>query len=162
MKKILVIGCLIYLSAIGTKAQNISKAEIAKQRAERLSNQMIQELRLNNFQAKRLREINQEKVNKMMEIEQKYAHDPTLVEKNCQGVCRERDKELESFLSFDQYGKYYGNRSEFYKYDKDFARNIGLATSKNPSSPLNETIATERSVQNATASDPVLKPSTNR
>ena len=111
MKKILIIVCLACFSITGAIAQNVSRAELAKQRADRLSDQMIQELRLNNFQAKRLREINQEKVSKMMAIEQKYAHNPDLADKNCQGVCRERDKELESFLSFDQYSKYYGNRS---------------------------------------------------
>ncbi len=148
MKKILMIVCLACFSITGTIAQNVNKAELAKQRADRLSDQMIQELRLNNFQAKRLREINQEKVSKMMVIEQKYANDPNLVEKNCQGVCRERDKELESFLSFDQYSKYYGNRSEFYKYDKDFAKNIGLVKST-PSERKPNT-------------DQVLRPSVNR
>ena len=140
--------CLTCFSITGTTAQEVNKAEIAKQRADRLSDQMIQELRLNNFQAKRLREINQEKVSKMMAIEQKYATDPNLVEKNCQGVCRERDKELESFLSFDQYSKYYGNRSEFYKYDKDFAKNIGLVKSA-PS-------------ERKPTTDQVLRPSVNR
>lgn len=148
MKKILITACFALFSAISVMAQNGSKAELAKQRADRLSDQMIQELRLNNFQAKRLREINQEKVSKMMAIEQKYANDPALVEKNCLGVCRERDKELESFLSFDQYSKYYGNRSEFYKYDKDFARNIGLVKST-PSEKKPNT-------------DQVLRPTVNR
>ncbi len=152
MKKILIIVCLACFSITGTIAQNGSKAELAKQRADRLSDQMIQELRLNNFQAKRLREINQEKVSKMMAIEQKYANNPDLVEKNCQGVCRERDKELESFLSFDQYSKYYGNRSEFYKYDKNFAKNIGLVKSSDVKN------ATEKSAN----SGQVLRPTINR
>lgn len=160
MKKIGIIILLLWASSFGVHAQKLDKAEIAKQRANRLSDQMIRELRLNNFQAKRLREINQEKVNKMVEIEQKFAHDPNLVEKNCQGVCRERDKELESFLSFDQYSQYYANRPEFYKYDKDFAKNIGLAKSKKQENPFNK-IITNGSL-NTSASDPVLRPSVNR
>ncbi|RDC61993.1 hypothetical protein [Adhaeribacter pallidiroseus] len=151
MKKILIVAYLVCFS-IMSFAQNKDKPELAKQRANRLSNQMIQDLRLNNFQAKRLREINQEKVSKMMAIEQKFANNPDLVEKNCQGVCRERDKELESFLSVDQYSKYYGNRSEFYKYDKDFAKNIGLVKS---------TDAKSTSQKSANAGQ-VLRPTVNR
>lgn len=159
MKKSGIIILLFWASCFGVQAQKLDKAEIARERANRLSDQMIQELRLNNFQAKRLREINQEKISKMMEIEQKYANNPSLVEKNCQGVCRERDKELESFLSFDQYSQYYANRPEFYKYDKDFAKNIGLTKSKKQENPLNKT--TNGSLNTAT-SDPVLRPSVNR
>ncbi|QMU28999.1 hypothetical protein [Adhaeribacter radiodurans] len=160
MKKSGIIILLFWATCFGVQAQKLDKAEIAKQRANRLSDQMIRELKLNNFQAKRLREINQEKVSKMMEIEQKYAHDASIVEKNCQGICRERDKELESFLSFDQYGRYYANRPDFYKYDKDFAKNIGLAKSKKQENTLNKAVTNES--LNTSASDPVLRPSVNR
>ncbi|MDQ4138895.1 MAG: DUF4890 domain-containing protein [Bacteroidota bacterium] len=161
MKKIWIITVLLFASVIGVQGQNVDKAEMVKERADRLTNKMIQELRLNNFQARRLREINQEKVSKMVDIEQKYASNPNLVEKNCQGVCRERDKELENFLSMDQYSQYYGNRSEFYKYDKDFARKIGLTKSQKQNNPLSKNIP-NGSFQTSTASDPVLKPTVNR
>ncbi|MDQ3290829.1 MAG: hypothetical protein M3Q05_06005 [Bacteroidota bacterium] len=160
MKKIWIIGLLLLALIFRVQAQNVNKTEIVKQRAERISDQMIRDLRLNNFQAQRLREINQEKVSKMMEIEQKYANNPSLVEKNCQGVCQERDKELESFLSFDQYSQYYGNRADYYKSDKDFAKNLGLTKSRKQVNPLSKTIKDKSG--NTAVSDPVLKPTVNR
>ncbi|MGV3585589.1 MAG: hypothetical protein ACO1OF_01200 [Adhaeribacter sp.] len=123
MKKIIVMSCLVFVSAFSAIAQD--NKGTAAERAKRLSDHMIQELKLNNYQANRLREINEEKVSKMVEIEKKYAGNPTLVDKNCLGVCKERDQELESFLSSDQYSMYYGARSKYYKYDKDFAAQIG-------------------------------------
>lgn len=152
MKNILIIACLVFGSVVGALAQDNNRTKIAKERANRLSDQMIRELRLNNFQANRLRAINQDKVTKMMAIEQKYASDPALVDKNCQGVCKERDQELESFLSFDQYGKYYGNRTEFYKYDKDFAAKIGLVQPNKVVNPLDKTVSTKTNAETATSS----------
>ncbi|GEO04657.1 hypothetical protein AAE02nite_23210 [Adhaeribacter aerolatus] len=123
MKKIIVMSCLVFASAFSAIAQD--NKGTATERANRLTDRMIQELKLNNFQANRLRAINQEKVNKMMDIEQKFAGNDALVDKNCLGVCKERDQELESFLSTDQYSAYYGARSKYYRYDKDFAAQIG-------------------------------------
>ena len=123
MKKIIVIFCLVFGSSFAAIAQDNKIS--ATERANRLSDQMIRELKLNNFQANRLRSINQEKVNKMMDIEKKYASNPVLVDKNCKGVCKERDAELENFLSSDQYSMYYGARNKYYKYDRDFATQIG-------------------------------------
>jgi hypothetical protein len=100
---------------------------------------MIRELRLNNFQANKLRAINQEKINKITAIEKQYASDPDLVDKNCRGVCKERDQELESFLSSEQYSAYYGARNKYYNYDKDFAAQIGAIptiTGKNQKTTL--------------------------
>ena len=162
MKNILMAIWLVLGSVAGTLAQDTNQAKIAKERADRLTDRMIRELRLNNFQGNRLRAINQDKVIKMMAIEQQYAHNPALVDKNCQGICKERDQELERFLSFDQYGKYYGNRAEFYKYDKDFAAKIGLAKPGDAANPLNKTLSTKPNAANATAADPVLKPATDK
>ncbi|MDB5263054.1 MAG: hypothetical protein JWQ14_2335 [Adhaeribacter sp.] len=124
MKKIIVMSCLVFASAFSAMAQE-NKTITATERATRLSDQMIRELKLNNFQATRLRAINQDKVNKMMEIEKKFASNPALVDKNCLGVCKERDVELENFLSSDQYSMYYGARNKYYRFDKDFAAQIG-------------------------------------
>jgi hypothetical protein len=68
---------------------------------------------------------------------------------------------VESFLSFDQYGKYYGNRAEFYQYDKDFAAKIGIVKPAKAANSLNKTIPTKPNAVNATA-DPVLKPATEK
>jgi hypothetical protein len=154
MKKIIVMTCLGFVTAFNSIAQDNSPAAT---RANRLSDQMIRELRLNNFQASRLRAINQDKVSKMMVIESKYASDPTTVDKNCLGVCKERDKELSNFLSSDQYSAYFANRSQYYKADKDFAAQIGLIPSatakKKPANlPIGNKVVTEGAKQ------AVLKP----
>ena len=159
MKRILVLIFLMCATAVGTMAQTENKAALAKQRADRLSDQMIRELKLNNFQANRLREINRNKINKIMQIEQKYANNPALADKNCEGVCRERDKELESFLSFDQYSRYYSNRSDYYDSDKDFATKIGLIK---PGKNTSENGISSKHSAEKTISDPVLRPSVNR
>ena len=90
-------------------------------RADRLSNQMVRDLRLNNYQATRLRAINEEKISKMAAIERKNAGNQKLIDEQCNGVCRERDQELQAVLSNDQYSSYFGARSTYYKYDKDYA-----------------------------------------
>jgi hypothetical protein len=170
IKKLLVMSSLVFASAFGAKAQNntltasSAKAHdkaydgkarennnVAAERAKRLSDQMIRELKLNNFQSNRLREINQEKISKMTDIEQRYAYNPELVDQNCKGVCKERDNELESFLSTDQYSMYYGARNKYYKTDKEFAAQIGAiptiaAKNEKPVLPLaNKVVPVKRS-----------------
>jgi len=150
MKKIIVMTCLGFVTAFSSIAQDNTPAAT---RANRLSDQMIRELRLNNFQASRLRAINQDKINKMMAIESKYANDPATADKNCMGVCKERDNELANILSADQYSAYYSSRSQYYKFDKDFAAKIGLipsATAKKETTSLpigNERVVTKGSKQ---------------
>lgn len=154
MKKIIVLTCLGFVVAFTSLAQD---NETATQRANRLTDQMIKELRLNNFQANRLRKINQDKINKMILIENKFANDPAIVDKNCQGVCKERDQELQSFLSSEQYSQYYASRALYYKSDKDFASKIGADTNKTTKSktvlPIGNKVIP---VQNKTQA--VLKP----
>ena len=57
----------------------------------------------------------------MAAIEQKHAGNPKLIDEQCKGVCKERDNELLSVLSNNQYSDYYSSRADFYKYDKDYA-----------------------------------------
>ncbi|WP_400191322.1 hypothetical protein [Hymenobacter sp. B81] len=122
MKKILATAVLMASVALGTQAQQSpTKKTAVQQRADRLSNQMSRELRLNNYQTTRLRAINQDKIAKMATIESKYASNPKLVDEQCQGVCRERDQELRAILTTDQYSTYYGNRPAYYRSDKDYA-----------------------------------------
>ena len=104
---------------------NSKKAAIARDRADHLSDQMIQKLKLNNYQSRKIREINLDKINKMMDIEQQYANDPEAVVNKCKGVCDQRDAELENLLSTDQYSQYFGSRRYFNKYDVTYAQNMG-------------------------------------
>ncbi|KAA9345786.1 hypothetical protein [Adhaeribacter soli] len=150
MKKMLVMSSLVFASALHTiaveagigtnkKANNNSatvaadkksgetkaapapkKMLSASQRANYLTDQMIRELKLNNYQARTLRAINLDKVTRMMAIEAKGG-DPNQIDNDCKGVCKDRDKELENLLSTEQYSKYYGNRPNYYKLDKDYA-----------------------------------------
>jgi hypothetical protein len=96
------------------------KSLSATERANFLTDQMIRDLKLNNYQARTLRAINLEKVNRMMAIEANGG-DPSKVDTDCKGVCKERDAELENLLSTDQYAKYFSNRPTYYKLDKDYA-----------------------------------------
>lgn len=131
------------------KTQASPRLNPVQARAARLSNQMVRDLRLNGYQASRLRAINEEKVAKMAAIERKNAGNPKVIDEECNGVCRERDQELRAVLSNDQYSAYYGARSTYYKYDKDYANqsaSILLAESVNNPAP-------------ARANDAVIAPS---
>ena len=103
------------------KTQSSPRLNPVEARADRLSNQMVRDLRLNNYQANKLRAINADKVAKMAAIERKNAGNPKAIDDECYGVCRERDQELRNVLSNDQYSAYFGARSTYYKYDKDYA-----------------------------------------
>jgi hypothetical protein len=124
MKKIIILSCLSFATAFNSIAQDNNPR--SSQRAKHLSDQMIRDLRLNNYQASRIRAINQEAVNEMMAYETQYAGNPELIDKTCKGVCKERDKEVESFLSADQYGQYFASRSKYYQADRNFAGQISL------------------------------------
>lgn len=97
-------------------------------RATRLSDQMTRELRLNGYQAAKLRAINEDKIAKMAVIESKYADNPKLIDEQCKNVYKERDQELRSVLSTSQYSTYYGARADFYKYDHAYANSAAGAT----------------------------------
>ena len=102
-----------------TKKATASKTLSATARANRMTDEMIRDLRLNNYQGRKLRAINLEKVHKMMAIEAKGG-DPTNIDNECFGVCKQSDAVLEDVFSTDQYSKYFSNRSNYYKSDKDY------------------------------------------
>jgi hypothetical protein len=103
------------------KTQSSPRLNPVEARADRLSSQMVRDLRLNNYQANKLRAINAEKVAKMAAIERKNAGNPKLIEEECNGVCKERDQEFQAFLSNDQYSSYFGSRATYNKLDRDYA-----------------------------------------
>lgn len=104
-------------SAMGQGKPGVS----AEKRAQHLTDKMIKELRLNNYQARKLKDVNQDLVDKLISIETKYSDNPTLLEEKCQDACRQRDVALETFLSTNQYSQFYGLRANLYKLDKEFA-----------------------------------------
>ncbi|CAN5907324.1 hypothetical protein BH24BAC1_BH24BAC1_07140 [soil metagenome] len=93
----------------------------AEKRAQHLTDKMVRELRLNNYQARKVKNVNQELVNKLISLESQYQGNPTVLEEKCQEVCRERDVALEKFLSTDQYSQFYGIRTTLYNADREFA-----------------------------------------
>ena len=103
------------------KTQPSPRLNPVEARADRLSSQMVRDLRLNNYQAAKLRAINAEKVAKMAAIERKNAGNPSAIIEECNGVCKERDREFQSFLSTDQYTNYFGSRAVYNKNDRDYA-----------------------------------------
>lgn len=133
MIKQLATAALLLAATLGTQAQQkpalapkdktaaSPRLSPVQTRAKRLSDQMVRDLRLNGYQATRLRAINEDKVAKMATIEQKHAGNAKLIDEQCGLVCKERDRELQAVLSNDQYSAYYDSRSSFYKYDKDYA-----------------------------------------
>lgn len=138
MKTALLTVCLGLLTAGGATAQSKSPTPPADQpkllavvttnkadaqvvtRTNRLTDKMARQLRLNNYQTNRLRQINLEKVARMAEIERRYPTDPARVDADCKGVCDEKEREIRALLSTSQYSDYYSARNDFYTFDKQF------------------------------------------
>ncbi|GAA3930270.1 hypothetical protein [Hymenobacter algoricola] len=133
MRKSLAIGALLLATTLGAQAQpslvqpqdktqsSPRLSSDVQARAKRLSDQMARDLRLNGYQSTKLRAINEDKVAKMAAIERRNAGNAKLIDEQCGLVCKERDQELRAVLSTDQYSDYYDSRSDFYRFDKDFA-----------------------------------------
>ncbi|SNR33467.1 MULTISPECIES: hypothetical protein [Hymenobacter] len=134
MRKQLATAALLLTATLGVQAQQkpslvqpqdktqpSPRLNPVQERAKRLSDQMARELRLNGYQATRLRAINEDKVAKMAAIEKKNAGNQKLITQQCDAVCKERDRELQAVLSTDQYSNYYDSRATFRKYDSDYA-----------------------------------------
>ena len=96
-------------------------------RAQRLSSRMTRQLRLNGYQASRVRAINEDKAAKLAAIELKNAGNQKLIDQQSGAVRRERDQELLAVLSTDQYSSYYDSRSAYNNYDREFANNAATA-----------------------------------
>ena len=176
MKTILLAVCLSTLTSAGVLAQSKtpagaegrsdkkiiavvtnseSEAELVS-RTNRLTDRMAQQLHLNNYQTKKLRAINREKVARMMEIERQYAANPQKVDDDCRGICNERDRELRRLLSTAQYSDYYEARNDFYTFDKKFLTeprdNTRHALNQTPYAVPGQTVEIKNS-----ESSPVLK-----
>jgi hypothetical protein len=139
--------------SVTSERTSSKKAAIAKDRADHLSDQMITKLKLNNYQSNKIRQINLDKISKMMDIEEQYGSDPQMVESKCKGVCDQRDVELEDLLSTDQYTKYFGARRYFNKLDQVYAQNGGStktvdAIASNSGGSGNETASGNQTLSN--------------
>ncbi|MDX5482325.1 MAG: hypothetical protein LPK07_11650, partial [Hymenobacteraceae bacterium] len=93
---------------------------VAEKRANHLSDKMIRELGLNNYQSRKLREINQEVVAQKMAVEQEFAGNQALIDQKCKEICEVRDRELENVLSTKQYNTYFGDRKDYNQTELEF------------------------------------------
>lgn len=119
-----------------------------RERAAHLSEQMARDLRLNGYQSERLRAINHDKIAKLEAAERQYAADPTQLAQHTQAIGQERDQELQTVLTTDQYTDYFDARKRYAQADRNYAHNAASAILVN-------------SVQNPTparANDAVLSP----
>lgn len=120
----------LVLALVTTAVSFAQHVETAQQRADNLSNKMIRELQLNNYQSRKLRALNLKNAQKMVEFETKYANDQSELEKCINGVCKERDRALENLLSTAQYSQYYSARKSLNTFDRQYALQLRRQDSK--------------------------------
>ncbi|WP_242927163.1 hypothetical protein [Pontibacter vulgaris] len=166
MKKVMVLICLslgIGFSASATSGNTTTSGDkavdkkatmVIEKRATNLSDQMIRELRLNNYQSAKIRAINLDKVNKMQAVETAYAGNQQLIDEKCKAICSERDRELENVLSTIQYNKYFGARKAFTKQDREFVASLNNQNSNGGSSEI-------ATADNATQANNTATPAVN-
>jgi len=102
-------------SAVETKV-----AAIIEKRAENLSDKMVRELRLNNYQSRKVRAINLEVVAQKVAAEKAFAGNQQIINQKCKEICATRDVALENVLSTEQYNDYFGSRKVYDQTEKDF------------------------------------------
>jgi hypothetical protein len=100
---------------------------VVNDRAEHLSDQMTRDLRLNGYQAARLRAINTDKITKLEAAERQYAKSPDQLDKQSKVIARERDQELQAVLSTDQYTDYFDARKRYTQADRDYSHNASAS-----------------------------------
>jgi hypothetical protein len=145
MKKLLVMTLMVFGIVYGAAATgNVSL--IAEKRANHLSDQMIKELRLNNYQSNKVRAINLDVAAQITEIEQEYAGNEQLIAEKSKEVLAVRDLEFEDILSTVQYSDYFGDRKMYSKVDREFMASLSEQGTQNLAS-------NEKATENTTASN---------
>ena len=153
MKKLLamicvMLGCACAANASGENTNNTTKAKtvkldkkvaaVAEQRATHLSDMMIRDLGLNNYQSRKMREINREMVVDKMIVEETYAGNQAIIDQKCKEICNKRDAQLENVLSTKQYNEYFGDRKIYNKTEKDFMASLNKQQDVNQTASANE------------------------
>ena len=116
--------------AVQDKAQPSYHLNPATNRAERLSDYMVHDLHLNGYQAARLRSINANNTTKLEAAERLNATNAPALDQQRTGILRERDQELQSVLSTNQYSDYYEARNRYNKADRDYASTASQAATQ--------------------------------
>ena len=151
MKKLLVMICMmfgcVFTAAAGGGAKTTSKktvkldkktAAVAEQRANYLSDKMIVDLGLNNYQSRKIREINSDVVAQKMAVETEFAGNQAIIDLKCKEICNERDVQLENVLSTKQYNDYFGDRKVYNQTEKDFMASLNQQENGNQTASVNE------------------------
>ncbi|MFD1468594.1 hypothetical protein ACFQ48_10195 [Hymenobacter caeli] len=102
----------------------------AADRAGHLSDVMVRDLRLNGYQAARLRAINADKTTKLEAAERTNAKNAPVLDQQRTGIYHERDQELQAVLSTEQYSNYFDARNRYNKADRDYASTASQATTQ--------------------------------
>lgn len=97
---------------------------LASARANHVSEEMIRELHLNNYQSQKVREINLKVAEQITAIEEQYAGNQAKVDELTNSALAERDRYLEKVLSTVQYNDYYNQREEYVAIDREFVAEI--------------------------------------
>ncbi|MEJ8756761.1 hypothetical protein WG947_07135 [Pontibacter sp. H259] len=142
MKRLLVSFCACLGLIFTCAANGNEKSVTVESRANNLSDQMIRELRLNNYQSNKIREINKDVVARMAAVEAEFAGNQEVIDQKCKAICTERDEKLENVLSTVQYNNYYGDRTYYSKFDKEFVAKGGQMVKDNAIASTNTTPAT--------------------
>ncbi|MBC5992163.1 hypothetical protein [Pontibacter cellulosilyticus] len=137
MKKLLamvcmVLGCAGAVNASGgtkTTTKKTNKLDkrtmvVAEKRANHLSDKMIVDLGLNNYQSRKIREINNDVVAQKMAVEAEFAGNQAIIDQKCKEICSVRDVKLESILSTRQYNEYFGDRKVYNQTEKEFMASL--------------------------------------
>ena len=127
-------------------------------RANRLTDRMAQQLRLNNYQTTRLRTLNRAKARQMFELEHQTGADAKKIDADCQGLCRDQERDLRRLLSTAQYSDYYEARSDFYAFDKQFLAQNSAADRRSGDGPIVLPGAAAGPELKTSDGNPVLRP----
>jgi len=146
--KALIVATLMSFGMVFSATASGNNTVIVKERANHLSDQMIRELRLNNYQSNEIREINTEVIAQLVAIETEFEGNQELIDQKRKSILAERDRNLENILSTVQYNNYFGKRPVFNKIDKEFVANLnapdtnnGSAEASNPAENTKEAVS---------------------
>ncbi|PKV62697.1 hypothetical protein [Pontibacter ramchanderi] len=142
MKKLLVMTLMVFGTVYGAFASGNNAAAVAEKRANHLSEQMIRELRLNNYQSNKVREINLDVAAQITEIEQQHAGNEQLITEKCKDILAARDLQFEDILSTVQYNDYFGDRKMYSKVDREFVTSMNEEGSQNMAADQKKALAT--------------------
>lgn len=150
MRKIFVMLCMMFGSTFASKAsgtkfvkatENKPKSTaMATEKAKACSDKMITSLQLNNYQSRKVQEINMNISEQVVKLEKQFGNNTAELANRIQQLHAERDRLLENVLSTVQYNDYFGHRSDYKVVDmQQIAANTGNTADTDSKLPDNAT-----------------------